>query len=311
MPKTRGLGKGLSALFQEKIDTDTNSDSETPYLEVDINCLSLNPNQPRKFFSQEGINELALSIKNQGLLQPILVRPLKDNDKTYEIVAGERRYRAAKLAGLTKVPVIITQLSDEETLVVALIENLQREDLNCIEEAEALKRIKELMGITQDELALRVGKSRPHISNLLRILNLEEEIKEGLKSGIITQGHGRALLTIENSEHRIIAYRYIAQNKLSVRDVERLAKYWTKNKTLPSYCLPKPTTRLQKSSTNTLKKIKTLIQSKIPINTTIRGSLESGSISLKYNSPEELKLILKAIGIDTLEEDVSRETNSQ
>lgn len=312
MSKTRGLGKGLSALFQEKIDEDLKSENTTPYQEINIDLLKLNPNQPRKSFSEESINELAISIKNQGLLQPIVVRPIQEDvdGKRYEIVAGERRYRAAKIAGLKRVPVIINELTDEDALVVSLIENLQREDLNCIEQAEALNRIKDLMGITQDELAARVGKSRPHVANLLRILNLEDEIKEALRQGHITQGHGRALLGITDSEHRLIAFRYICKKGLSVRDSEKIANYWNKNKTLPSYCFPKSDKKTKSGHDSFLDNIKKLIKNKIPLKASIRGTIESGSITFKYSSTDELKTLLGTLGIEISKEDVSRETNS-
>ncbi len=307
MPSPRGLGKGLDALFQEKITRDVEK-KDTGYVEIDITQIEPNPDQPRKFFSEESIDELSKSIKSQGLLQPILVRPIKGN--RYQVVAGERRYTACKKVGFKKVPAIIVDLTDEEALIVALVENLHREDLNCVEEAKALKQIKESLALTQEELSTKVGKSRSHVANSLRLLNLEEEILDGMERGDISAGHGRALLGIDSSEHRIMAYHTILKKRLSVRDVEKIAEYWKRKKHLPSYCNVKGSKKRQDpSQKKIMDNIKSNFQNFFGVSIGIRGSIESGSISIRYSSVSELKAIMKKIGLDdNIGENVSHET---
>ncbi len=189
MASPKGLGKGLDALFQEKIQVNNTiqQDSNSSLKTIPLSMIRPGPFQPRKTFANESIDELANSIKNQGLLQPILVRH-NDDENIYEIIAGERRYLACKKAGITEVPSIICNLSDDECMVVALVENLQREDLSVVEEARALEKIRSVLDLTQEELAKRVGKSRPHVANTLRLLQLEDEILDALQQGNITPG---------------------------------------------------------------------------------------------------------------------------
>ncbi len=215
--KRSGLGKGLDAIFLE-------NDAEESESTVTLKISDIEPNrsQPRHDFNEESLRELADSIANHGVLQPLLVRPLPEGG--YQLVAGERRWRASRMAGLFEVPVIVRELSDSETMQISMIENLQRENLSPVEEALGYKTLMDEYGFTQDEISRSVGKSRPVIANALRLLKLPEEILEMLSEGEITTGHARALLAIEDSNEQLRIARQIAASDLTVRDIERIAK---------------------------------------------------------------------------------------
>jgi len=215
--KRGGLGKGLDALFME-------NDAENSAGTVTLKISEIEPNrsQPRHDFNEESLRELADSIAVHGVLQPLLVRPLPEGG--YQLVAGERRWRASRMAGLFEVPVIIRELSDSETMQISMIENLQRENLNPIEEALGYKTLIDEYGFTQDELSKTVGKSRPVITNALRLLKLRQEILDMLKEGEITTGHARALLSIDDSDEQLRIAQLIVKNDLTVRDIERISK---------------------------------------------------------------------------------------
>lgn len=215
--KLGGLGKGLNAIFIE-------NDSEDKSGSVTLKISEIEPNreQPRKEFDEKALSELAESISKHGLLQPLLVRPLTLGG--YQIVAGERRYRACRMAGLTEVPVIIRELGETETMEIALIENLQREDLTPLEEALGYKVLMDEHGFSQEEVAQSVGKSRPAVANALRLLKLPESITEYLKDGRISAGHARALLTLEDEELMKELAEEIVNKDLSVRQVEKICK---------------------------------------------------------------------------------------
>jgi len=215
-----GLGKGLNAIFIEN-DNEENNGTVT----LKISEIEPNRSQPRKEFDEEALNELAESISKHGLLQPILVRPLTLGG--YEIVAGERRYRASRMAGLTEVPVIIRELSESETMELALIENLQREDLTPLEEAMGYSALMNEHGFTQEEVARSVGKSRPAIANALRLLKLPESVTDYLKDDKISAGHSRALLTLPDEEMMKEVCEQIVKSDLSVRQTEKLCKKLT------------------------------------------------------------------------------------
>lgn len=215
--KMSGLGKGLGALMLENSTDEMLTENELP-----INEIVPNRDQPRKTFDEAALEELAQSIKQHGVLQPLLVRPIPSGG--YQLVAGERRWRACRIAGLNKVPVVIKELTDTETMEIAIIENLQREDLNPIEEAEGLQALIDKCGYTQEEVAASVGKSRPAIANSLRLLRLPQEVRDMTKNGDISAGHARALLAFDNDAMMLEAAKNIVSNKMTVRDVERLAK---------------------------------------------------------------------------------------
>lgn len=215
--KMSGLGKGLGALMLEN-----NTDSMVSTSTLPINEIIPNKDQPRKTFDEIALQELADSIKQHGVLQPLLVRPLTSGG--YQLVAGERRWRASRLAELKEVPVIIRELTDTEAMEIAIIENLQREDLNPIEEAEGLQALIDKCGYTQEEVASSVGKSRPAIANSLRLLRLPEEVRQMTKQGDISAGHARALLAFDNEAMMFECAKQIVEKKLTVRDIEKMAK---------------------------------------------------------------------------------------
>lgn len=215
--KQSGLGKGLNSLLLENNVDNLASSSTLP-----INEIIPNKEQPRKTFDEEALQELADSIRQHGVLQPLLVRPMTTGG--YQLVAGERRWRASRLAELKEVPVIIKELSDTEAMEIAIIENLQREDLNPIEEAEGLQALIDKCDYTQEQVAVSVGKSRPAIANALRLLRLPVEVREMTKNGDISAGHARALLAFNNQAIMLEVANSIVSNKLTVRDVEKLAK---------------------------------------------------------------------------------------
>ena len=218
--KKSGLGRGLDALFTDNFVEESSATGGAVTLR--ISDIEPNKAQPRKTFDEEALAELAESIAEHGVLQPLLVRPLTDG--LYQIVAGERRWRASRIAGLTEVPVIIRDLSESEAMEIALIENLQREDLNPIEEAEGIQLLIETYGITQETAAARLGKSRSAIANSLRLLTLPENVKELAREGKISSGHARALLSFENNDKINEIAQEITKNDLSVRELERMAK---------------------------------------------------------------------------------------
>ncbi len=212
-----GLGKGLDAIF---MDNETEDGNNT--VQLKISEIEPNRQQPRKEFKEEALTELADSISQHGVLQPLLVRPLPDGG--YQLVAGERRWRACRMAGVSEVPVVIRELTDSQVMELALIENLQREDLSVVEEAEGYKMLMDNYNFTQDEISKSVGKSRPSITNTLRILKLPEEILLLLKKDKITAGHARALLSFDNKDDMKKMAKMIVENGLSVREIEKISK---------------------------------------------------------------------------------------
>lgn len=208
----RGLGRGLGALIPEVEVGDRESVQE-----LDVSLIAPNPRQPRKVFDEGKLDELASSIKEHGIVQPIVVRPVGGR---YEIVAGERRWRAAKLAGLQRIPALVKEFSEVQVMEIALIENLQREDLNPLEEAEAYKLLMEECSLTQEELARRLGKSRPQISNMLRLLQLAEPVQEEIRAGRLSVGHAKVLLSVAEGKEQVALAQRVVEEGLSVRELE-------------------------------------------------------------------------------------------
>ena len=213
--KKRGLGRGLDSLFTD------NSVGESGVTELDINDIEPNRDQPRREFDQAALNELADSIALHGLLQPIVVRPM--SNLRYQIVAGERRWRASRMAGLSRVPVVMREMSDRECMELAMIENLQREDLNPVEEALGYRQLIDSYGLTQEEVATAVGKSRPAVANSLRLLSLPQDLLDMVARNEISAGHARALLAIEDEQMREFGAN-LAKNGASVRQIEQMGK---------------------------------------------------------------------------------------
>ena len=217
--KKGGLGRGLDALFADNSIEEISSTGA-----VKLKTMDIEPNrdQPRKVFDEDALAELADSIAKHGVIQPLLVRPMPDG--SYQLVAGERRWRASRMAGLTEVPVVIKELSDDEAMALALIENLQREDLNAIEEAQGIKALMDTLSLTQDEAAERVGKSRPAIANALRLLKLPDSVIALVSDGKLSPGHARALLGFRDEQDIIETADIVIEKGLTVRDVEKLVK---------------------------------------------------------------------------------------
>ena len=213
-PRPR-LGRGIDAIFPESLTTEGGSQ----IIELDIDSVIANPIQPRKEFDKDGIDELASSIRENGVISPIVVRQIEGK---YEIIAGERRYRASKQVGLERIPAIVREMSDREAFKVSLIENLQREDLNPIEEAEAYHTLSQQFELTHQAIAESIGKDRTTVTNMLRLMSLAEEIKNALRQNEISMGHAKAILAIENLNERLAVLNKIKQQGLSVRDTEKL-----------------------------------------------------------------------------------------
>jgi len=286
MAKTnKGLGMGLDALLKLNI-TDENEDNSEKiiagFVELPLEKIIPNPDQPRKNFSDEAIQSLAQSIKSYGIIQPITV---SKKGEFYEIIAGERRYRAAKLLGLEKIPVIIKDTSQRERLELSLIENIQRENLNPIEEALAYSNLIETYGITHEELSERLGKSRTAITNMIRLLNLDIQIQKWLMDGTITPGHARTILSIENKKEHISFAEYIIKNNLSVREAEKIAKIWPIEKKESKKTAPIREIELQRAEEILARKL----QSKV----NIIGTSQKGKIQIEYFSQEELERLLE------------------
>ena len=221
--KKSGLGKGFEALFYDNsIEEESQSTNVLKIMEIEPNH-----DQPRKEFDEKALSELADSIAQHGVLQPLVVRPMTNG--SYQIVAGERRWRAARMAGLSEIPVIIKELSDEETIEIAMIENLQREDLNPLEEALGYRYMMDELHITQEQTAEKVGKSRPVITNALRLLKLPDEVQEMVKNNVISSGHARAMLGFKTESEMLAAANLIVKEDLTVRDVEKLVQIANKS----------------------------------------------------------------------------------
>ncbi len=278
----RGLGRGLEALIP--MDSMEQKDGENVQ-EIDIKAIVANDKQPRKDFDEQKLDELAASMKQHGVLQPVIVRK-KGN--IYELVAGERRWRAAAKAGIKKIPAIVKELSDADVMEIALIENLQREDLNPMEEALAYKTLMDDFGLTQEELSKRVGKSRSQIANTVRLLNLESEIQELVLQDKLTAGHARALLSIQDKKCRYDLAKKISSDALSVRQTEQMAKKISdKNK-------HKNNTR-QKEINPVILDITEKLQRSLGTRVRIKGNERRGKIEIEFYSGDELERILEVI----------------
>ena len=280
--KKRGLGRGLNALLGDAISIEPEKSKPHDLHTLPIEFLQRGKFQPRKDMKPEALQELSDSIKAQGIIQPIVVREIAD-DK-YEIVAGERRWRAAQLASLQEVPVVIREINDRTAMAVALIENIQREDLNVLEESEALKRLIEEFEMTHQQVADAIGKSRASISNLLRLLDLNGDVKVLLGKGLIEMGHARALLSLDADKQIEIAHKIVDQG-LTVRAVEKLIKELGSEKKPAKKTQDSDTLRLQEELTKK-------IGSKVTINHQNSGK---GKLTFSYTSLEELDGIIQRI----------------
>lgn len=293
--KKPALGKGLSALLENaKTDITTKTTDNAPVLGsvsmIPLHAIETNPFQPRTEFEEISLKELAQSIKENGIIQPITVRKL-GYDK-YQIISGERRYRAAQLAGLTEIPAYIRVANDQQMLEMALIENIQREDLNPVDIALSYQRLIEECKITQEELSKRVGKQRSTVTNYLRLLKLPAAIQKGLKEGLISMGHARALINIENEDKQLALFALIVEQDLSVREVEELAK-GAKLNYKPK--VKRENTPLSIEEKLLLGQLKERFDRFVEFKKNSKGG---GKIILSFNNEDDLNVILKKLEIE-------------
>ena len=278
--KKGGLGKGLEAIFAK-------NDTEDQNATVTLKLSDLEPNreQPRREFKEESLMELADSISRHGILQPLLVRPLLGGG--YQIVAGERRWRAARMAGLTEVPAVIRELDESQVMELALIENLQREDLSPLEEAQGYATLIETYGFTQEEVAETVGKSRPAVTNALRLMKLPEEIRSMLEDGSLSAGHARALLSLPEEETMVAMARLVKEKDLSVRQVEALVKKASQEEKRESLEKKKPRKNPYFSEAELA------LHEHLGRKVTVNGTKKRGVLQIEFYGEEDLKELLK------------------
>ena len=279
--KKSGLGKGLGALMLEN-DTEKMVSTNT----LPLNEIIPNKDQPRKTFDETTLAELSESIKQHGVLQPLLVRPLPGGG--YQLVAGERRWRACRMANIREVPVVVKELTDTETMEIAIIENLQREDLNPIEEAEGLQALVDKCGLTQEEVAASVGKSRPAIANSLRLLRLPQEVRDMTREGKISAGHARALLSLEGEALIYEAAQNIVRNNLTVRDVERLAKMQDKSTVVSQ--------KKYKRRDSFYDEVELTLSEVLGRKVKVYNGRGKGTLEIEFYSQEDLKSIANKLG---------------
>ena len=283
----KGLGKGLNSLFNEEdieeVTSDITKSSEGDIKKVRMSLIEPNKKQPRRHFDEEKITALADSIKEHGLIQPIIITPSDNN--MYKIVAGERRWRAAKKANLKEIPAVIRKYSEEQVAEIALIENLQRENLNPSEEAIGYNLLMDEFNLTQELISQRVGKSRSAIANSLRLLSLEDEIQKMLILGTLTSGHARAILSLDDKELRIALSKRIIEDNLNVRQAEALAKHLQKKK---------PQTKKSEKTAYDIEieKIQNTLSSAMGTKVRINHTAKKGKIEIEYYGNEDLERVL-------------------
>ncbi len=275
--KKKGLGKGISEIFMDNATEDSSN-----AVKIKISEIEPNRNQPRKHFDEEALNELAHSIELHGIIQPLLVRPMLDG--TYQLVAGERRWRASRIAGLTEVPVVIKELTDAQVAELALVENLQREDLDPIEEALGYKELSEKFDYTQEEISNLVGASRPAITNALRLLTLPEDIINLVSAKTLSAGHARALLTLESDKEKTELAELVIKEDLSVRETERLARKTVKQE---------PVGKKKKKRNPYYDEVELALTQSLQRNVKVTKSTKKGAIEIEFFDDEDLKKLIK------------------
>ncbi|GIN92968.1 stage 0 sporulation protein J [Siminovitchia terrae] len=280
----KGLGKGINALFAN-IDVDVGT--EETVREIQLTEIKPNPYQPRKIFSAEAIDELKESIKEHGILQPIIVRK---SGKGYEIVAGERRFRAAKAAHFKKIPAVVREFNDAQMMELAVLENLQREDLTPMEEAAAYQTLMDKLGVTQEDLARRLGKSRPYIANHIRLLTLPPKIQKLITDGKLTMGHGRTLLGLKQKNKMLSVADQTIKEGLNVRQLERLIQKLNEN-------VPRETTKKVIKKDVFIREREDHLREKFGTTVTISQTKKKGKIEIEFLSPEDLERILEIMGL--------------
>ena len=283
-----GKGKGLDAL----IDTgDIQTEGSSNLNEIPVNLIEPNPNQPRREFDEEAMNELAMSIREVGLITPITLRQMPDGK--YQIIAGERRWRASQIAGLAKMPAYIRTVDDENVMEMALVENIQREDLNAIEIALAYQHMADTMGMTQERIAERVGKSRTAITNYMRLLKLPAQIQMALKNHEVDMGHARALLSLDSPSAQIRLFKEVQKNEYSVRKVEELVQQLKNGKDIQSIKRPEAVkAKLPREYMLLRDRLSLMFKTKVEMTCSPKGR---GKISIPFNNEDELEMIINAI----------------
>ena len=277
--KKRVLGRGLSAILNDNEQKANNS--SVNFNDIDINLIRLNPNQPRTNFNQKDISDLASSIKELGLIQPITVKQDQDN---YELISGERRLRAFKQLSIKTIPAYVRNANDQTSLEMALVENIQRKDLDPIEIAISYSRLIDELNLSQDEMSKRVGKDRSTISNYIRLLKLDPIIQSGIRDNFISMGHGRCLINIESKDQQILIYEKILRNSLSVRQTEKIVKDLSRKKIKKTGF----------TDENLIKKIK-ILEKKFSLGIDLKLNKDKGLLSFKFNNKEELDELIKKL----------------
>ncbi len=299
MSEKNPLGKGLNALFSDILDDDfieTKTIIKKQLDDVDINLIDTNPNQPRKYFDEDALNDLAESVKYYGIIQPLI---LLQTGERYLIIAGERRFRAAKLAGLKFVPAVIKELTNQEVQEIALIENLQREDLNPIEAAEAIQELMVSHNLTQEQVASKIGKSRPGITNSLRLLTLEKEVINLVREGRLSAGHARALVVVDDKDFQVKLANQAADNKMSVRQLETQVKLYFNRKLIPQG--PRRKEAQSKEVKSLINDMKRIFGTKVKA----LGNNQKGRIYIDYYNEDDLQRIFDII--EKLRREINRE----
>lgn len=297
----RGLGRGLDALLGGVREDEQKTSDSSEVRMIAINAISPNPYQPRREFSEEALGDLSASIKARGVLQPVLVRPLGSGK--YELVAGERRLRASKLADLTEIPTLIREMTDQESLAIALIENLQREDLNAVEEALGYRQLQQQFGLSQEELARQVGKSRSAVANSLRLLNLPDAVQQDIQQGVLTAGHGRAIMAVTESDIQQELHKRIEENGLTVRQAEAQATFWKQNGRLPgAEEIGQPRQGNSGGKTPSapldpkLESLQAALGELLNVKVKISGSTDKGKITVSYKGEDALRSVVEKLG---------------
>jgi len=293
--KKQALGRGLSALLKDTSDIKSADEKGADkvvgrIMEIDIKAIEINPFQPRTNFNEEALEELATSIRELGLIQPITVRKLDYNK--YQLISGERRLRASKKIGLQTIPAYIRLANDDESLTMALVENIQRQDLDPIEIALSYQQLMQELNLTQDEVSSRVGKQRSTVANFIRLLKLDPLIQTGIRDELISMGHGRALIAIDNSEDQIALYYNVIKNNLSVRETENLVKNFRDKPTNKPVEIDK--TQKFEINENIKNNINKYFSTQVDVKLAKNGK---GKISIPFHSEEDFKRIMKIINI--------------
>lgn len=287
-------GKGLNALFTDNEENVKVDIKDMPTVEIPISEIDRNTNQPRKTFKEESLKEMASSIASYGVLQPLLL--VKQESGRYLIIAGERRFRAATMAGLKKVPAIVRDFTEQQIQEISLIENLHREDLNAIEAAEGMKELMENHGLTQEEVATRIGKSRPYVTNTLRLLQLPKEVTELVRSGALSPGHARAIISIDDKDYLITLAKQACDNNLTVRDIEnRVRLYFTRKAIQPGPRKEREVSVELKEMVNDMKRI---FATKVKL----LGNDKKGRIIIDYFNEDDIDRIHALVQILKLNE---------